>query len=436
MTEKRQEKESTISPWRVRDYRSWFVADTASALGTTIGGFAFTLVAYAVSHDVTTAGMVGTVFALCEGLGTLPGGHLSDRIDRKKLMIVFGLISAATLCVMTLALVAKMMSAPLLFLFAIVRGLTSGVFSNVSNIILPQIVTGNQLVQAYSANESRDACIQLFSKPLSGFLYGLGPEIPFLISAVLYALMSVATPLIRSDLRPKNDASPSDSDDSTKKTPRNHIDGSSSHSSLIEGFAWYTRWPQAVSVFGSVLLLNCVLTLMVSIVILNQQMLNIPGWQIGLISTGSGVGLLSGSFLTTPLANRLTGGRTVQVSFIIIMVGCALQPLTQNTYLLAGCMAIMNLMVVPANSVLGAYASLIIPNDLRGRVFSVFSLFNITLASLASGIAGIMLSSLGYMIAAATTAAIMTGTVLLAFMSNGIREIPDKAAFSNLEPWR
>lgn len=99
-------------------------------------------------------------------------------------------------------------------------------------------------------------------------------------------------------------------------------------------------------------------------------------------------------------------------------------------------MAIMNLMVVPANSVLGAYASLIIPNDLRGRVFSVFSLFNITLASLASGIAGIMLSSLGYMIAAATTAVIMTGTVLLAFMSNGIREIPDKAAFSNLEPWR
>ena len=366
--------------------------------------------------------MVGTVFALCEGLGTLPGGHLSDRIDRKKLMIVFGLISAVTLCVMTSALVAKMMSAPLLFLFAIVRGLTSGVFSNVSNIILPQIVTGNQLVQAYSANESRDACIQLFSKPLSGFLYGLGPEIPFLISAVLYALMSVATPLIRSDLRPKNDASPSDSDDSTKKTPRNHIGGSSSHSSLIEGFAWYTRWPQAVSVFSSV--------------ILNQQMLNIPGWQIGLISTGSGVGLLSGSFLTTPLANRLTGGRTVQVSFIIIMVGCALQPFTQNTYLLAGCMAIMNLMVVPANSVLGAYASLIIPNDLRGRVFSVFSLFNITLASLASGIAGIMLSSLGYMIAAATTAAIMTGTVLLAFMSNGIREIPDKAAFSNLEPWR
>ena len=70
VTEKRQEKESTISPWRVRDYRSWFVADTASALGTTIGGFAFTLVAYAVSHDVTTAGMVGTVFALCEGLGT------------------------------------------------------------------------------------------------------------------------------------------------------------------------------------------------------------------------------------------------------------------------------------------------------------------------------------------------------------------------------
>ncbi len=110
---------------------------------------------------------------------------------------------------------------------------------------------------------------------------------------------------------------------------------------------------------------------MVSIVILNQQMLNIPGWQIGLISTGSGVGLLSGSFLTTPLANRLTGGRTVQVSFIIIMVGCALQPFTQNTYLLAGCMAIMNLMVVPANSVL-VYASLIIPNDFAWpRVLSV-----------------------------------------------------------------
>lgn len=52
-------------------------------------------------------------------------------------------------------------------------------------------------------------------------------------------------------------------------------------------------------------------------------------------------------------------------------------------------------MVVPRQFRPWCYASLIIPNDLRGRVFSVFSLFNITLASLASGIAGIMLSSLG-----------------------------------------
>ena len=35
------------------------------------------------------------------------------------------------------------------------------------------------------------------------------------------------------------------------------------------------------------------------------------------------------------------------------------------------------------------------------------------------------------------TAAVMADEKMQkAFMSNGIREIPDKAAFSNLEPWR
>lgn len=419
-----------------------------------ISGFAFTLIAYSVSHDVIIAGMVGMVFALCEGLSTLPGGYLADHADRKQLLIFFGVTSTIILVVMSAALLTGWMTTPLLFLFAVLRGLTSGLFSNISNIVLPQILTGNQLVQAYSANQSRDACIQLFAKPFSGFLYGLGPEVPFLLSAIMYILMSITTPLIRADLHPSTrvyiDTNLTEDDDGNSHITRTveavqdntahdaHPTGAQNnpkYESSLAGFTWYARHPQALSIFGSVLLINCVITLLVGIMILDQQTLQTPGVLIGLISTGSGIGLLSGAFLTAPLSQHYTGGRIVQISVLVILLGCVFQPYTHQVYVLIICMTVTNLMIVPANSILGSYSDLIIPNALRGRVTSIFALCNIVLGSVSSAVAGILLAVIGYRNAMNTAVAAVLVTVLVTFTSRGIRDIPSRDQFSNLTPW-
>ncbi|OZG66128.1 MFS transporter [Bifidobacterium hapali] len=169
--------------------------------------------------------------------------------------------------------------------------------------------------------------------------------------------------------------------------------------------------------------------------ILDQQTLQTPGVLIGLISTGSGIGLLSGAFLTAPLSQHYTGGRIVQISVLVILLGCVFQPYTHQVYVLIICMTVTNLMIVPANSILGSYSDLIIPNALRGRVTSIFALCNIVLGSVSSAVAGILLAVMGYRNAMNTAVAAVLVTVLVTFTSRGIRDIPSRDQFSNLTPW-
>lgn len=190
-----------------RNYVFWFIGDTSVTIGNFIGAFAFTLLAYPISGSVGIAGLVGGLYSIAQAITMIPGGMLSDKVNRRTLMYCCSLAGFTVLAALVAVYAAGLMTVPLLMAFALVRGLVSGLLGNITNVVLPQIVSKNQLAQAMGSNQSRDAIIQILSTPVTGFLYGLAPEIPFLISALLFSLLSLTTKPITADLNPGNEES-------------------------------------------------------------------------------------------------------------------------------------------------------------------------------------------------------------------------------------
>lgn len=426
------------SVWRVRDYRVWFTADTSLLVGSMIGGFAFSLLGYTVSGDTAVAGAVAAVYSLVSGAATLIGGRIIDRVNRKKLMVAAGLTAFAVLAVIIGVWVAGVMSVPVLFALAVLRGVSGGLFSGVTDAALPQIVAGKLLVDASAANNVRTTVANMLASPLSGWLYAFGPEIPFALAAVMYLGLAVSAPFIRADLDPKAARPVVDGADGSVDAvagPESEGPGAGADSgTLCDTLRWFVQWP-AVSVNGLlVILVNFAFGLSSSILILQQQSIGTATALIGMISMASGVSSLLGSLFVEPMTKRFKGGRVIQLGLLPGLMGYVGMAFTDNVWAVCGLCLLASLLMLPMNAVCGAYFMLLTPNAMMGRVNSMFAVCSTVASSLASALAGLLLKYLGYSPAMGVGVAMMAGAVALTWLAPAIREIPFRREFDAIRP--
>lgn len=369
-------------------------------------------------------------------------------------MVAGGLTSFAVLASFVAAWLSGLVNVAGLFIFAVARGLTSGLFSSATDAALPQIVSGNQLTKAYATNQTRDAIGQILANPLSGLLYAFGPEIPFAFSAVMMLAMACAAPCITADLHPGNTTPETSNPDDSSATghdadsttdgidspatatarPLNNQSSASADHSFTAGFRWFMRWPQALLLLTLTLLVNFALALGSTVAMLQQQVLGTPTGLIGLMGAASGASMIAGSLFSTPLSKHFAGGRIIQLGLLPTVIGYAGITFTDNIWATIVGFAMTSSLLIPCNAVLGAYTMLLIPNDLRGRVDSIGTLCSMVLGSLASACAGTLLKYTGYRFAMATALAAIVVAVTLCLASKTLRDIPSQSRFSEVRP--
>ncbi len=404
------------SLWRVRDYRVWFIGDTFTQIGVFIGTFAFTLLAFDVSKDTAVAGLVGSVNALAHALSVLPGGYLMDRVDRRIIMIASGVAAFVVYGALALSILLGLLDVPLLFVFAAVSGVIGGLFANVTDVILPRIVSGPLLPDASAANQARDAAIQLGSSPVSGLLFGVHPSLPFLLGAAARLGEAGAGIAIRTDLRPRADET---EEDSTRASA---------------GFTWLRRWPQPRFLILLVVCVNFSLATCGTAIVLSQQQIMTEPWKIGLIQTFQGVGILLGAVILMRISRSLSGGTIIRLSICVVGVAFFSAIFTQHVWVIAGLALIASLPLIPLNAMQGAYLALLIPDSLRGRVLSIQSLIAAIAASIAPAVAGLLLKQVGYELTIAIPVGLLAIVLLIAFVSPSLSGIPKKDDLDQVEP--
>ena len=192
MNTQHHETDSTQGLWRTRGYPTWFTADTATAVGVALRTLAITLLGYHISGSTVTAGWIGSASMVAQQVCSVFGGTFVDRHSRRTLIIVNALAGVLCWGTVFVLLGLNLMSVPTLLVISTASSAINGFLGSATDAALKEIIAITDYPKARSLNEGRDAMVNMSGSPISGFLYGIYPWLPFLLSALAYAIAGVA----------------------------------------------------------------------------------------------------------------------------------------------------------------------------------------------------------------------------------------------------
>jgi MFS family permease len=186
---------------RNRGFRLLWIGQVLSDTGTEAALIAYPLLILALTHSAVIAGFVGTARLAVQLIVGLPGGAISDRLDRRLTMIVCDTGRAAVLALLAAPVLLHQVTWPVVLAIAVIDGAANVLFDPSASTALPAIVADEQLEQAWAATEARTYAASLAGPALGGFLFGLGRAVPFVGDAASYLVSAGAVSRIRGKFR-------------------------------------------------------------------------------------------------------------------------------------------------------------------------------------------------------------------------------------------
>ncbi|SLN29155.1 enterobactin exporter EntS [Falsiruegeria litorea R37] len=352
--------------WSLRNYRLLFSASAISNLGDGVSALAFPWLATLITRDPMLIAMVAFATRLPWLLFSIPAGVWTDRMDRRRLMVQADLVRM----LLTFGVVAVILSAPefpvaraelyiaAISVLAFLLGSAEVLRDNAAQTALPAVVSADQLEQANGQLWSIEQIMGSFvGPPLAGLLIATAVPAPFVLDAASFALaaglvwcMAIA-PRLNSKRR----------------------------SWLIEareGITWL-RWHRIILQLAIMLgLMNTVSLMTLTVLILySQEILGLGAAGHGLLLTAGAAGGVAGGLLCPNIAARL--GRRASLLIALALLGAALAVIwiATSVWLVAVALFIEMFAALLWNVVTVSYRQRLIPDELLGRVNSLYRFF-------------------------------------------------------------
>jgi MFS family permease len=193
------ERVNMLRPLGQRDFRLLWTGMTISLLGDGVFLIALAWQAYVLSNAPTALSVVGVAISVPHVLFLLVGGVVSDRLDRRRVMIVADAIRGLAIAVLGLL---SVMGALHLWHMVMLAGLYGGgtaFFGPAFDAIVPQVVRPEALAEANSLDQFvRPVALRLAGPALGGWIIAaLGPGSAFLFDAATFAASAFSLLLMR-----------------------------------------------------------------------------------------------------------------------------------------------------------------------------------------------------------------------------------------------
>lgn len=367
--------------WKNRSYRLLLTGATAEDVGAAIGAFAVPLAAYAVTGSVVQAGVISFVGQLGSVLMTLPAGVIVDRVDRRRLIMVGSAVAAlAWLSVVVAGLADGLaITAPHLAAALFVSSMVGALMDPAGTAALHAVVPKEQLGQAMSVAQGRDAAATLLQGPVGGLLYGMSAVLPFVVSVAGRLVSVVSTALVREPLN----------GDLAAARAEHPL------ASLGEGLRYVFGVPLLRTAIWLFMLVNIVLSGMMIAINLHLVSIGTPPALIGVINTAVGVGVLAGSVLAGLLVNRVRVGLLTAMALGVSGVAAVVMALFPTFWGFAAALAGMMFFAPALNAGMAAYATAITPGHMQGRMAATMGLTGLVAGPAAPLVGSLLLANLG-----------------------------------------
>lgn len=390
---------------RNRDFLLFQTGQLLSTAGSSLSTIAYPLLVLALTHSPAQAGFVSFARLLPAPLLALPAGVLSDRLDRRRIMLASDAVRAVAMA--TLAFVVWRTSAfwpiPLL---AFVEGAGDTFFGACVGGVLRSVVPSSSLPDAVSVQQGRAAVVGIVGPPAGGALFAVARALPFGIDALSYAFSFAAISAMRTPFQQPREPRPL------------HI-----RADLAEGFRflWTQPFLRATSFFYAIGNFTIPASLFIVLVVAKRH--GLTGGEIGILLALFSACILIGSLLGGAARRRLSLRAVVMLEAYsgLLAVLFLIEP---NVYLLLGALLPQAFVLPITDSYVIAHRLAATPDRLLGRAEAARLTIVRTAAPLGSLAAGVLLSATSARVAMAVLLAITLGEAVYATAVAALRSPP------------
>ena len=206
---------------RHRDFGLLWLGQAVSLVGDGIYLVAIAWLVLDISNEPTALGLVGLAWTLPMVVSLLIAGVLSDRFERRRLMIAADLLRCAAIAAIAALALAETAELWQVIALVVLYGIGQALFQPAFSAVVPDIVPRDQLLQANAVRELMEPLGLRFAGPALGGLliavFGVGEA--FVVDAATFAVSALALSLMSRQPPPR------------EETPGVRRD-------LVEGFAY------------------------------------------------------------------------------------------------------------------------------------------------------------------------------------------------------
>jgi MFS family permease len=339
-----------------------------------IGVVAWPWLASLITRDPLAIALVGVAQKLPWFLFALPSGVMTDRFDRRRLVVAMDLLRFGTLITLSsVMLLPGMLPAipvadfprdllyGLLLLSALIVGFAEVLRDNSAVTLLPAIVPHARLETANGRMGSLETVMNMMiGPPLAGLVIGLALPLAFGLYGLAFAFAGLLVLSIPGTFRTE------------RPEPRHWV------AEIREGAAYLFARPLLRDLAIGLGVLNAVdIMLLTAQVLYAQEVMNLNSAEYGLLLTGLAAGGLSGGLLGERIIRRFGASACLRAT----IVGCLIWALVVLLLPLPALVwAVLTLSAVTGmvwNIITVSLRQRLIPPHLLGRVNSVYRFFGL-----------------------------------------------------------
>ncbi len=379
------------------NYWKLWTASAVSNFGDGVSTIAYPWLASAITRNPVQISLIAVATRLPWLIFALPAGVVTDRVDRRKIMVAmdtfrFALTIAVALVVLAGgdvlaspdAIAAGTASPPahqaawlaLLYVTALAFGFAEVLRDNAAQTIMPAVVDSENLERANGRLWGAEMVMNsLAGPPLGGLLIAIAFSLPFFVDAGTFAFSAVGLILITGTFRSTAAAT-------GKVAWRNEI---------AEGVRWLWRHRLLRSLAIILGVMNAMFSMaLATYVLFVQEILHLDAAKFGLLLTAGAIGGAIGSIVAPRVSKAIGSGTSLFLTLVGSGLTLAVTGLVSAAAIVWAMFLIGSFLAVLWNVITVSLRQAIIPEHLLGRVNSVYRFFAWGMIPIGSFLGGIV----------------------------------------------
>jgi MFS family permease len=338
------------------DFWKFWTGETVSNFGSSITQFALPLLVFKLTGSAVSLGVGFAMFGLPHLLFGLLIGAWTDRLDRKRLMIVVDLLSAAVLVSVPLAATAGLLSVWWIYA-AIFAASTLGIFFQAAQFAaIPSLVERDKLVAANGQIQASFSAATVLGPLVAGGLLTFIPiEDLLYIDAATFLVSAVTLSLIARRFNAPREAA-----------------RTSIRADVVEGLRYVLRNPVLRNISAMMALINFVsVTVYAQLVLFAKHRFAVTDGELGFLFAADGAGVVLFSLAAGPLRSRFSFGNVALGSLMLsgqMTFALAYAPWYPLAVALSAVSSGLGMLF---NINTGSLRQAIVPNHLLGRIITI-----------------------------------------------------------------